>query len=619
MLSHAQSVVADPSGRLAAMFYSGETTEIRTNLVLPPPGWSNSHSLSDATSVTVTRTPEATTWRGAIAMDPTHRIDFIQTLRTEPGKASFALNYTAVGDIQTEGLFLRIDLPWSDFATGTVKYDSSSRTLPAAQPANVNLLGGNTATIAATGPANALNWTARFDRPFNVNLQDKSNESPKAFTFWVYLLNGPRIAAGTHATLQFDLAVAGTPDGTPALLTLDPTPRYRLQGFGGNYCFQVDTPQASYTLDNLAVRWGRVEMSLDDWEPVNDNADPADIDWGKFEARDRPGTRTRAQFEIAQSLTRRGIPYVISVWRLPQWMFASGTQGKINPAQWPELVESIVAYLLWARDRYGAEPALFSFNEANIGINVLLTAQEHRDAIKRLGGAFEAWGLKTRLLLGDVHAPSGTIGFTTPAAADPDAMRYVRAVSFHSWNGGTPAEYAAWGDLAQRLNLPLLVAELGTDPAGWQGQAYNSFYYGLGEARMYQELLLYARPQGTMYWEFTADYSLLDGQIQPTTRFWLTKHFTDLTPPDSDALTTTSDQARILFTAFRTDSRHTLHLLNSGAARQVTIQGLPPVAFRATHTGEFASFAELALPISASGALTFTLPERCLVTLTAVN
>src|SRR6266542_2732415 len=181
-LSFAQTVIPENSGRLAAMLYSGETTAVRTNLVLPTPGWANTFSLP-GTNAGMTRAEAAITWKGSLAFDAAHRIDYTQTLRQEPGKAIFALDYTAAGDLATECLYLRIYLLLSDFFSVSVRYDDRSTTLPLVQPANVNLLGAKTAAIAAAGTVNALNWTARFDRALFVNLQDKSNESPRAFTF----------------------------------------------------------------------------------------------------------------------------------------------------------------------------------------------------------------------------------------------------------------------------------------------------------------------------------------------------------------------------------------------------------------------------------------------------
>jgi hypothetical protein len=119
-----------------------------------------------------------------------------------------------------------------------------------------------------------------------------------------------------------------------------------------------------------------------------------------------------------------------------------------------------------------------------------------------------------------------------------------------------------------------------------------------------------------MYWEFTADYSLLDLQQQPTTRFWLTRHFTDLTPPNADALTTTSSQPKVMFTAFHAERGYTLHIANLGAARQVLIEGAPDGDWRGVRTGQQEFFAESPVDPPSNGVLALLLPERCLVTLT---
>ena len=294
------------------------------------------------------------------------------------------------------------------------------------------------------------------------------------------------------------------------------------------------------------------------------------------------------------------------------------------------LVKSIGSYLVYAKQQYGAEPDLFSFNEANIGVDVTLTPEEHRDIIKRLGAHFEKLGLKTRLLLGDATGPRNTHEWALAAANDPDAMRYVKAVGFHSWGGGTPEQYKAWGDLAEWLQLPLLVTELGVDASAYMGGMYDSFSYGMREVRMYQELLLYARPQGTQQWEFTADYGIVrarrrdDGgaDLTPTSRFWLVKHFTDLTPHNSDALATTSDNDKVLLTAFAqgSDNRrvYTLHVANMAGTRQVTIEGLPNLEFRAVRTSENENFQELAPVRPQSGTLRLEVPERSLLTLTTM-
>jgi hypothetical protein len=609
------------------MLYSGQDAAVRTDIVLPSPGWSRTLNLGSAINTSVTR-GETSVWQGQIPLDSTHLLNYRQTVTEADGRLHFAIEYTALQDLAAEGLFFRINIPWDDFHGGTAVVGPRTVTLPESLPANNNLAYAETSLIAASGASSALAWWASFSRPFGINLQDKSTESPKSYTYWVYIVRGS-LAAGMRGSFEVDLTIAGMPDSSTASLTLDASlSRYRFQGFGGNYCFNINSPVADYTLANLTPRWARTEMLLTDWEPSNDNSSPYDTAWAALAARDLPGSNLRRAFEMMRRLNDRGIPYVSSVWRLPEWLLGdrdkkgpSDQQRRIDPALWDELLESIGSYLVYARDTYGAEPAYFSFNEPEIGVRILFSADEHRDAIRRIGAHFESLGLKTKLLLGDVSNPRTTISYTQPAANDAEAMRYVGAVSFHSWGGATPAQYAAWGDLAESLGLPLLVAELGTDASAYNGASYDSYWYGIDETRMYQELILYARPQGTMYWEFTSDYSLVrttkDG-ITPTGRFWLTKHFTDLTPPQSEVLSTSSDHPKVLVTAFRDGGRHVLHIANLSAARDAVLTGLPEgvTEWQAVQTTEADGFATLSPVPAASGGLRLNLPARSLLTLT---
>jgi hypothetical protein len=225
------------------------------------------------------------------------------------------------------------------------------------------------------------------------------------------------------------------------------------------------------------------------------------------------------------------------------------------------------------------------------------------------------------MLLGDATGPRDTHRFVLEAAADPEAMRYVGAVGFHSWGGGTPEQYTAWRDVGEWLSLPLLVTELGVDAAAYHGRSYDSYSYGLREARMTQELLKYARPQGTQFWQFTNDYALVrtkaDGSVEPTPRFWLMKHFTDLTPRNSEGLRSASDQKAVLVTAFRKGGSYTLHILNTGAARMAEIAGIPDVEWQVTETTEESQFQKKPAMRSNGSSLQLRLPFRSLVTLTA--
>ena len=267
---------------------------------------------------------------------------------------------------------------------------------------------------------------------------------------------------------------------------------------------------------------------------------------------------------------------------------------------------------MYAKSEYGVEPDLFSFNESNIGIYVGLTPESHAEAIRRIGAYFQKLGLKTKMLLGDAASPRDTHTFVLEAANDPEALPYIGAVAFHSWGGGTPEQYAAWGDLAEWLHLPLLVTEMGVDAAAYYTRSWDSYDYGLREARMAQELLIYARPQGAQFWQFTNDYALAregaNGAVEPTPRFWLMKHFTDLTPASSDALAATADQVDVLATAFRKGGAYAVHILNLGGARDALLTGLPPGDWQAVETTEDAGFQPAAAPHAEGGTVTLRLP-----------
>ena len=241
------------------------------------------------------------------------------------------------------------------------------------------------------------------------------------------------------------------------------------------------------------------------------------------------------------------------------------------------------------------EPDLFSFNESDIGIYVGLTPETHLQRHQAHRRALPQTRPEDEDVLGDATGPKDTHKFVLAAAPrTPMRCSIVGRCGFHSWGGGTPEQYAAWGDVAEWLNLRLLVTEMGVDAAAYHNRAYGSYHYGLEEARMTQELLMYARPQGTQFWQSTNDYALArtgqDDVVEPTSRFFLVKHFTDLTPQHSDALAVTSDQRTVLCSAFRKGDIYTVHVLNLGAAREANVSGLPAGVWRVVQTMEAAPY-----------------------------
>jgi hypothetical protein len=235
--------------------------------------------------------------------------------------------------------------------------------------------------------------------------------------------------------------------------------------------------------------------------------------------------------------------------------------------------------LEYLKKSYGAEPVLFSFNESDMGINVLQSPEEHADAIKRLGAYFVSHGLKTRMLLGDTGNPRGD-KFIDVASADLEAGKYIGGVSFHSWNGGTIEQYTHFSQAARQLNVPLLVAEGGLDPSAHQYRAiFLEPWFCLNEIAQYVEICRVAQPLSILHWQLTADYSILTGgngsqPLQPAQRFWQIKQL-GMTASGSTALPITCDNPKVISCAFADHGAWVVHLVNNGAARTATVSGLP--------------------------------------------
>ncbi len=567
----------DVGGRMTALLSNAEDVEIATNVMVVLP---------NGKRVKLQRKGESAHRQGhdfAWSLDFQLPDESRGTLSLKSEENAAGVHYTvaiaAESTLDISAIELAIDLPHDIFVKGRVT-PAGAKPVPLAtvKPASPVLFSGSVQSFGFANLASNLTIDVSFDKPTNASIIDRWDSGGRSYQLRAVIMKGPAYA-GAKASLTTTLRLTNNPPPPPpAHLTFDPAKtRFHFDAFGGDYCWDTRSPIANYTLENLKAGWARTEMKL--------------LQWDKH--RDPPSADVRGDLELMRRLQQRGVPFVISVWWLPERFYTDAyEQAKsahsriINPEKWDELLDLIGGYLLYAKREYGVEPDLFSFNESNIGIYVGLTPETHMQAVKRIGAHFRKLGLKTKMLLGDTGGPQDTHKFVLAAASDPDALQYAGAVAFHSWNGGTAAQYGAWGDVAEWLGLPLLVTELGVDPAAYHNHAYDSYHYGLREARMIQELLAYARPQGALYWQFTNDYGLTGTDLQPTQRFWLMKHFTDLTPQHSDVIQSASDHASVLVSAFRKGDAFTIHILNLGASRIVELSGLPGVHWRGIVTDE---------------------------------
>lgn len=618
-------------GMLRGVRVQGQFFPIKTSLRLASPGWGKIVAVEpwQTKETKASITAEKREYSGKIQLDGAPLL-YKEQVTTWNGAIVIHVEATAPQAIPAEGLFFFVSIPTSQLAGGTARLtDAQDKSAPipvTAQQEN-HFLGGQ-----ATGAVLSLAQTRveiQTDPPRPFTVQDDRKWETDTYSVLVPIHVG-NLVAGQKVSADVQLRVSIALDTAVAQVTVYPDrPAFMLDGFGGNMCFDPESPVTRYNMEHLNVAWGRVWAALHEWEPQNDNAGVTDM--AKLAAHDRPGTRIRASMEIAQELQKRKIPYIASVWPLPKWLLLKPWDkdpfthaAQIAPDKWDALAECAGSYLVYAKQKYGVEPDLFSFNEPDWGVMLKLTPQEQRDAIKLLGATFAKLGLKTRLLLGDVTNARNTADYVDPTLADADAMKYVKALAFHSWGGASDAQYAQWHDRAIKAQRPLLVTEAGLDAEAWRyAGVMDEYWYAAGEAKQYQQLLMHAKPQAILLWEYTQDYSIVaidrsktPAVLTPSKRFQFLEQLATTTPRNAHSLEVTSSREDLLATAFRgNDGKLTMHLMNDGAARDVEITGLPPGSFTASVTDSTRNAAQHTAPTRANGTVRVKLPAWSLVTL----
>ena len=596
----AYEFLTDAKGRMTGIAADGEVVPFTTGLSIFGPGWDPFYTLDNAENVQKQALPERAIWNGVIPLADGQVCEYWGMVQEGPREGYLKVTLRAKSNLDIEGAFFHIRLPVADYMDGEVNLHGlggqapSRLILPRNQPNATHILCTKaTQGVTISLPARMLGLDVAVNAPCRVQVQDNRRwHSP--YYVLMFQMSGPDMKEGGSVAINLTFEIAGEPDHTPVTLALEEnglTDRV-FEGVGGNYCFAIDSPQTDRTLADFHTKWSRTEISLRDWEPQNENGDPGVTHWGHFKSRDKKGGNLNREFLLAKLLQDRGTKLIASIWDLPEWMYA--TQGKepytherrVPDEMWDEVIESIITYLVHARDEYGGEPDLLSFKEHDAGICVLMPPAIYRTVMERLAAELEKNNLKTRLLLGDVSNPRHAYDYVQTVVNDSVSLAHYGAIGFHSWGGGSADDYRAWRTLADDVELPLLVPEVGVDPKAWRTQTFHSWYYALQELEMFQRILLYAQPLALLEWEFTADYALLVQNepaepLKPTKRYWFLYHFANLMPVPAQPIKTASSHPRVLFSAFKSareadQATITLHIANLGAAREMTLTGLPP-------------------------------------------
>jgi hypothetical protein len=515
---------------------------------------------------------------------------YIKEAITDAGKGRVNVNLqlNAKAGLPGNGVYFGLLLPQHFYAKGTMQLNNL-------KPMKLSLdsiaLGRYLSTPASTLHfiSSSRQLTISFKTPVNIiyKISDKNNVQ-----FLIPIQIGD-MANGHNVNADFSIRASGTVDNNPVTMTLNTShPGRAFDGLGGNFRLQnskIDPEVIDYCLKNLRVAWGRVEMPWMFWQPDIDSSPIAAAQAGKL------NKRVQQSMEMAQRLYKMGIPVILTAWFPPKWAVIGPLHFRPGPDHvWGNpldhskneaIYKSIADYIQYLKDAYGVEITDFSFNESDLGINIRQTGEEHDELIKGLGAYFVSRGFKTKMLLGD-NSDATTYQFIVPALNDPATYPYIGAVSFHSWRGWDTVTLKKWADAATQLHRPLLVGEGSIDAAAYAYPAiFQEQTYALKEISLYTRLLAICQPESILQWQLTSDYSPLAGggvygdtssPLHPTQRFWNLKQLAS-TPKDLRAMQLTINGADISGAALGDNAKgiYSIHLVNNGAARKVTLSGVP--------------------------------------------
>jgi O-glycosyl hydrolase len=386
-------------------------------------------------------------------------------------------------------------------------------------------------------------------------------------------------------------------------------------GLGGNFCqprygaTEPLDPVGAYSLANLHVAHARIGIPLNNWTPER----------GVY----KDEAQAHAALLQMQEMARRKIPFVGSVWEGPLWMLGGAREQSgrtLPPERYADCIEAIAQFLVAGRDKYHAEPAYFSFNEPDYGVNFKFTPAQMDAFIRQAGPRFKALGLKTKFMVGDTANGTNFVDYARPLLADPEIRPYLGPLAFHSWDVLTTpdARYAEIAEMGRASGKAVWCTEAGHDAQLWtKANPWAGWDNALSTALAYEKTVRTTGASIIDYWTYQNNYPIVqpDGK-RPYPVFHVMKAMEGVLAPQSKVADATSDneELHILATAGPRAGKFGLLLINPIGAGTVTLSGLPPGAAVTIEESTAAEQGKLSrATVDAGGRLTVALPTRSVV------
>lgn len=245
------------------------------------------------------------------------------------------------------------------------------------------------------------------------------------------------------------------------------------EGYHGNGGSEVLKENLRNLLEVLPTTIVRIGLPVKDWERANDNDDADVIDWDGFDS----SSEIANSFERMKLMKRDGKKIWLSIWDMADWNIVDNqkkTNRRIKSID--ELVESICAYLLFAKKEYGVDVDYISINEPTIadetgygGYNIGMTSSEQSELIKKGVKAFRKNNIHTRWIIA-MHSIHKSEVNQVKEILD-EVKDYAYAIDFHSYwlqKEDRLADIKALGKWAASISIPLFCGEMDYDNQFWK-------------------------------------------------------------------------------------------------------------------------------------------------------
>jgi len=317
-------------------------------------------------------------------------------------------------------------------------------------------------------------------------------------------------------------------------------------------------------------------MDLKRWEPVNDNGDPNSFNWSAF----REPATVAATFALLKERETQNATIVASIWNVGDWAVsnpAATSRRSIKPEMYPEVAESIAAWLLRAQLDYGVTIDYISINEPDIGVYISMPPEDVPPLILETSQRLDKLGFHPRWLLADISVLKTCAEYAATVWSHPEVRPYMGPLACHSYD----QRYRSDQDLqnlaqfAQARGREVWITE-----AQWRAHLdpalYPTWQNALNLSVAYSRLLKEGRVTTLFYWQMLKNgFSNNDG-TDPYPALDMLAQFKREIPDGSQIVETSPNSSTLYSLAAKTSNDLALFVINSDTNRQtVQIRDLP--------------------------------------------